>query len=48
MSDEKKVMVNGVQEDPIRKVKLPLDIDWEKVAREKQKEGGALQEDDEE
>jgi len=35
---EEKVMVNGKAEEPIRKVKLPLGIDWQAAALEKQKE----------
>lgn len=38
MSDDKKeyVIVNGKKEKPIRKVKVPLDINWQKIVKEKQ------------
>jgi len=42
MSNEsKKVIVNGKEEAPKKKTKLPLDIDWQAIARKKQavKEG---------
>jgi len=32
----KKIIVNGKEEPPIKKTKLPLEIDWQKIAREKQ------------
>lgn len=32
-----KIIVNGQDEPPIKKTKLPLDVDWEKIVREKQK-----------
>jgi hypothetical protein len=38
MSDEKKIFVNGKEEAPIKKTKLPLNVDWEKIVREKQEE----------
>jgi len=31
-------MVNGKDEAPIKKTKVPLHIDWQKLALEKQKE----------
>jgi len=34
---EKKVVVNGKEEEPIKKRKIPRDIDWQAVAKEKQK-----------
>lgn len=33
-----KIIVNGKEEEPIKKTKLPLDVDWQKIALEKQKE----------
>lgn len=38
MSDEEKVVVNGKEEKPIRKFKLPLGVKWEEIVREKLKE----------
>ena len=37
MSDDKKVLVNGKEEPPLKKTKLPLDVDWAAIVREKQK-----------
>jgi hypothetical protein len=31
-------MVNGKEEKPLRKKKLPPDVDWQAIARVKQKE----------
>lgn len=48
MSDEhKKILVNGSEEKPLNKVKLPLDIEWEKIALEKQREEAAKAQGDE-
>ena len=30
-----KIIVNGKEEKPIKKTKLPRDIDWQKLAKEK-------------
>jgi hypothetical protein len=38
-SKEKKVRVNGKERVPIKKTKLPPDVDWQAIAREKQNEG---------
>lgn len=38
MSDHEKVLVNGKVEEPVKKTKVPLDIDWQAIALEKQKE----------
>jgi len=32
------VVVNGKAEEPINKTKLPLNVDWQALAREKQAE----------
>lgn len=32
-----KIIVNGKEEKPIKKTKLPLDVDWQKIALEKQR-----------
>jgi len=34
---EKPIIVNGKQELPKKKKKLPKDVDWQSLAREKQK-----------
>ena len=34
----KKLIINGKEVAPINKVKLPLDVDWQAIAREKQKQ----------
>jgi len=40
MSSNKKIVVNGKEEKPIKKTKLPRDVDWQAIAKEKQgKEG---------
>ena len=36
MSSNKKIVVNNVDEEPIKKVKLSLDIDWQAIVKEKQ------------
>lgn len=37
MSDtSKKIVVNGKEEAPIRKVKLPIEVDWQEIARKKE------------
>jgi ribosomal protein L24E len=35
MSSNKKIVVNGKEEKPINKKKLPRDMDWQKIAKEK-------------
>jgi len=35
MSSNKKIFVNGKEEKPIKKRKLPRDIDWQKIIKEK-------------
>jgi hypothetical protein len=35
---EKKVLVNGKEEAPKKKTKVPLTVDWQAVARKKQSE----------
>jgi ribosomal protein L24E len=35
-SNKKKIVVNGKEEEPIKKRKLPRDIDWQKIVKEKQ------------
>lgn len=34
----KKLIINGKEVAPINKVKLPLEVDWQEIARKKQKE----------
>jgi len=34
-NSEKTVVVNGKEEKPIRKKKLPLHVDWQKLAADK-------------
>jgi len=36
--EEKKVIVNGKEEKPIPKTKLPLEVDWQELARKKLEE----------
>ena len=36
MSSNKKIVVNGKEEKPIKKRKLPRDIDWQALAKKKQ------------
>jgi hypothetical protein len=36
----KKVLVNGKEEAPVNKTKLPPDVDWQAMAREKQEQAG--------
>ena len=40
MSDDKKVIVNGKEEAPIRKFKVPLDFDWQAVVKKKREASG--------
>lgn len=35
MSSNKDIVVNGKKEKPIKKTKLPRDVDWQKIAGEK-------------
>lgn len=37
-SSEKKVVVNGNEEEPIKKTKVPRDVDWQKLVKAKQEE----------
>ena len=37
-NSKKKVAVNGAEETPIEKKKVPLDVDWQELARKKQPE----------
>lgn len=36
MSSSKKLIINGKEAQPIKKKKVPRDIDWQKIAKEKQ------------
>lgn len=36
MSSNKEVVVNGEKKTPIKKVKVPRDVDWQQIAKEKQ------------
>ena len=36
MSSNKEVVVNGKNEKPIKKTKIPRDVDWQQIAKEKQ------------
>jgi len=38
MSDTPKIVLNGKEVAPINKAKLPLDVDWQAVAKAKQDE----------
>ena len=35
-SNDKKIVVNGKEEKPIKKTKLPRDVDWQELAKKKQ------------
>ena len=37
MPTNKKIMVNGVEQPPIKKTKVPPEMDWQAVVRERQK-----------
>ena len=37
-NEKKTVLVNGKEEKPIKKTKLPLDVDWQAIAKRKQAE----------
>ena len=38
MPTNKKIIVNGKEEKPLKKKKLPPSVDWQALAREKQNE----------
>jgi len=38
MPSNKKIVVNGKEETPVKKTKVPRDVDWQKLVKAKQEE----------